>query len=92
MALRHVTRIASAAVVGGVASLALATPAMALSDAGPGSAGGRYEGGTGGVVPPTDEGWDLLPIAVGAAGGLAIAGIGFTVANRRRGEQMAHPA
>jgi hypothetical protein len=93
MALRHVARIASAAVVGGVASLALATPAMALPDAGPGTAGGTYTGDGGGtVIPPDDSGWELLPIAVGAAGGLALAGIGFTVASRRRDEHMAHPA
>jgi hypothetical protein len=87
MALAKVTRIASAAVVGGVASLALATPATALSDAGPGSGGGLVP-----PPPPPTDGISWEYIAVGAAGGLALAGIGFTVASRRREEHLAHPA
>jgi hypothetical protein len=39
--------------------------------------------------------WEVLPVAVGVAGGLALAGIGFaaiTVARRHGHGHMAHPA
>jgi hypothetical protein len=92
MALRTVSRLASAAVVGGVASLALAAPAGALVE--PGGPGGTSGGSTGITTPAPGTSWELLPIAVGAAGGLALAGIGFAAATgmRRRDEHMAHPA
>jgi hypothetical protein len=93
MAFRTVSRLASAAVVGGVASLALAAPAGALVE--PGGPGGTSGGSTGITTPaPAGTSWELLPIAVGAAGGLALAGIGFAAATgvRRRNEHMAHPA
>jgi hypothetical protein len=91
MTFRTVTRLASAAVVGSVASLALATPAGALVE--PGGPGGTSSGSTG-IPTSADTSWELLPIAIGAAGGLALAGIGFAAATgvRRRNDQMAHPA
>jgi hypothetical protein len=91
MALRNITRLASAAVAAGVASLALAAPAGALVE--PGGPGGT-SGGNPGISDPAPAGtsWELLPIAVGAAGGLALAGIGFAAATGVRRHDVAHPA
>ena len=91
MALRNTTRLASAAMVTGVASLALAAPAGALVE--PGGPGGTSSGNPGITNPaPPGTSWELLPIAVGAAGGLALAGIGFAAATGVRRRNVAHPA
>jgi hypothetical protein len=90
MALRNITRLASAAVAAGVASLALAAPAGALVE--PGGPGGTSGGNPGIDTAPAGTSWELLPIAVGAAGGLALAGVGFAAATGVRRHNVAHPA
>lgn len=93
MGIRTVTRLASAAVAGGVATLALAVPAQAdmiLPDAG---GSGSWTGGSD-TASSSDSAWEVLPVATGALGGLALAGLGFAavVGVRRRNANVAHPA
>lgn len=91
MATRTITRLASAAVVTGIASLALAAPAGAQFPKDPG-VGGGIPTDTGGTLT-TDEGWSATQLASGALGGLALAGVGIgAAAGLRRHRQTAHPA
>lgn len=95
MAIRTVSRLLSAACVSGIATLALAGPAAAYNDSGPGSGGGLSDGNGTGITTVTVEetAWELLPIATGALGGLALAGVAATAfASVRRHSHMAHPA
>lgn len=94
MALSTITRIASAGVITGITTLALAAPASAVNESG-------YSGGSSGSdtntvlpgAPAESSAWDLAPIATGALGGLVLAGAGFAaVVTARRHSNMAHPA
>lgn len=94
--------LAAAAVVSGVAGLALATPAAAMVDPAPPPAsedilrhtqhGGSLTQMPTVPTPVTEEDSPWAEIGVAAVGGLAIAGvaIGASVAVRRR--SVAHPA
>ena len=89
MARRSITRLAAGAVVTGIATLAIAAPASAVSPKDP-------VGGTVFNVPatPTDPGWAWYEIAGGAMGGIALAGAGVAAAAglRRHSQHLAHPA
>jgi len=93
MARKSITRIAAGAVVTGIATLALATPANAIIP--PQPPGEREFTGQGSPAstPTTDEGWTWQEIVGGTAGGVALAGIGVAAAVglRRRNEHLAHP-
>jgi hypothetical protein len=74
MAKTSITRLASAAVVTGITTLAFATPASAMQPPEPvGSAD------TGPVVTE-DNGIDWAPLGAGALGGIALAGAGVAAA------------
>ncbi|MGZ4458963.1 MAG: hypothetical protein ACXVXB_15195 [Nocardioidaceae bacterium] len=82
-------RLASATLVTGVATLALAAPASAIRMPPPG-----YDPNPSSTVPQSDQGWELAQVATGAAGGLVLAGAGagaVIVVRRHRGH-AAHPA
>ena len=102
MSQKSVKRIAVGAVMGGVATLALATPANAVNLTPPNTGSGSPAPGA--VVrpraaavqqpPSTGTAWQALPVATGALGGIALVGAGaavFTGVRRRRGH-LAHPA
>lgn len=96
MTTRTASRLAAAAVVSGVAGLALATPAAAMVDPAPPpvSEAGYQHTQHGGTVPQTpigsttvtDDDSPWAEIAVAALGGVALAGVGIaaSVAVRRR--------
>jgi hypothetical protein len=93
MARSTITRLASAGVITGITTLALAAPASAVNDSGYG--GGSSGSGTNVLpgAPAESSAWDLAPIATGALGGLVLAGAGFAaVATARRHGHLAHPA
>jgi hypothetical protein len=92
---------AAAAVVTGVAGLALATPVTAVADppAQPASDVGYRHTQHGGSVTQTPTGStsvsDDTPwaeIAVGALGGVALAGVGIAAGVAVRRRSVAHPA
>ncbi|HJR39326.1 MAG TPA: hypothetical protein VJ819_13175 [Nocardioidaceae bacterium] len=90
MATRSITRLASAAVVTGIATLAFAGPADAQYPKEP-DLGARVEV-TGTGTPTVDDGWELSQIASGALGGIALAGVGVAAAaGLRRHSHAAHP-
>jgi len=93
MARRSITRIAAGAVVTGIATLALATPANAII---PPQPPGQLEftGQGSPTTATTDAGWTWQEIVGGTAGGVALAGMGVAAAVglRRRNEHLAHPA
>lgn len=83
-----ITRFATTAVVTGFASLALAGPAAAVEAPNPeGDVVSWPEPAAG---PTTDDPW--FEIAVGALGGLALAGAGMAAAAGVRHRQAVHPA
>lgn len=87
------TKFASAALVTGAASIALASPAAAEHPNNP-LGGGP---GTPTVTESTiaaDPGWEVAQVATGALGGLALAGAGVAVVAglRRHQSHLAHPA
>jgi hypothetical protein len=98
----HITSIRRAASVAGVTGL------LALSMAGPASAGqdpstgdlrrcttGCYEGPEGqGLprIPVDDNGFEVLQLGAGILAGVALAGAGMAVASRRSHSHAAHPA
>jgi hypothetical protein len=90
----HHHQDASAGVITGITTLALAAPASAVNESG--YSGGSSGSGTNTVLPgaPAESSaWDLAPIATGALGGLVLAGAGFAaVVTARRHSNMAHPA
>lgn len=92
MATRTITRLASAAVVTSIASLALAAPASARFPTDPVPKGeGSNDAGTRIVL--VEDGWELAQVATGALGGIALAGLGVVAAaGLRRHGHMAHPA
>jgi hypothetical protein len=97
MAVRPVTRLASAAVVTGVATLAFAAPASAIKPIEPAPDRESSSAGAGSVTPvpaPAPEGtsWDLLPVATGALGGVAVAGAAVAAAAGLRRHNLARPA
>lgn len=85
-----IRRLASAALVTGVTSVALAAPASAMF---------RPPYPDDGVVvtdngAQADSGWEFAQVATGAVGGIALVGAGAaaTVLLRRHGRHTAHPA
>ena len=86
-----IRRLASAALVTGVTSVALASPASAVVRP-------PDPDGAGVVVTDTgtqaDQGWEFAQVATGAVGGIALVGAGAaaTVMLRRHGRHAAHPA
>lgn len=95
MAIRTAARLLSAACVTGITTLALAAPAAAYNDSGPGSGGGLFDGNGSGITTITvqETAWEVLPIATGVLGGLALAGVGYAAASGvRRRQHFAHPA
>lgn len=87
-------RVTAAAFATGIATLALAAPVQAQQVTNP-------DGGRPGTVviqtpapAPTSAGWQFEQVAVGAAGGLALAGVGIaaTAGLRRHGGHYARPA
>lgn len=98
MAVRTITRLASAAVVTGIATLAFATPANAINPHQPdpnsrGSTAGSWNYPPAPTSADESSTWDLLPIATGALGGIALAGATVAAAvGLRRHHQAAHPA
>jgi hypothetical protein len=95
MAIRRLTRFASAAVVTGLATLAFAAPASAVYPIEP----APDREGTGSVAPtpvpaPQPEGtsWDVLPVATGALGGVALAGAAVAAAAGLRRHNLARAA
>lgn len=102
MSRKSVNRIAISAVMGGVATLALATPATAAHVVNPNVGSGQSAPATTAqqnptTIPPsqgTGTEWQALPVAAGAIGGVALAGAAagaFAGVRRRRGH-LAHPA
>lgn len=91
MMARSLTRLGSAVAVTGIATLALATPAAADYDQTPAGGTDRLSDSSG--TTTTGSGWELSQVLTGAAGGLALAGIGYagSMVVRRRG-QVARPA
>jgi hypothetical protein len=90
MATRPIIRLASAAVVTGIATLAFAGPADAVFPKEP-ETGSRIEP-VGPATPTVDDGWELSQIASGALGGIALAGVGVAAAaGLRRHGHAAHP-
>jgi hypothetical protein len=84
-----ISRLVSAALVGGVASVALATPAAAMVDpAPPPNPGGQVLSEVGGAVDETA--W--LELGLGVLGGLALAGAGVAASASLRHRMAAHPA
>lgn len=94
MAKKSITRLASAAVVTGIATLALAAPASAAFPKDPAIGGDLSRIGDVAPVSTNDSGWELVQVATGAVGGLALAGIGVAAAAglRRHHDHLAHPA
>jgi hypothetical protein len=90
MASRAVTRLASAAVVTGIATLALPGPAGAVYPKEP-DLGARVEVKT--PPPPVSDSFDYTALAGGALGGIALAGVGVAAAAglRRHQHHLAHP-
>jgi hypothetical protein len=89
MARRTITRLATGAVVTGIATLAIAAPASAVFPKDP----------IGGSVipapaPTVNDGWTWYEVTGGALGGIALAGGGVAAAAglRRRNQHLAHPA
>ena len=97
MAHPTIIRLTSAAVVTGIASLALAAPASAVHPKDPGA-----EVGSGSNVgrisyddpPLASDGWEFWQVAAGASGGVVLAGMGVAAAAglRRHQDHLAHPA
>ncbi|HET6625299.1 MAG TPA: hypothetical protein VFG63_02820 [Nocardioidaceae bacterium] len=92
MATRSITRLATTAVVTGIASLALAAPANAQNP--------KVEppemGGASLSLPnpgPVDNPFDYTALAGGALGGIVLAGAGVAAAAglRRHRNNLAHP-
>jgi hypothetical protein len=89
MATRPIIRLASAAVVTGIASLALSGPATAAYPKDP-DLGGRIEVKT--PAPPVADSFDYTAVAGGALGGIALVGVGVAAAaGLRRHNHLAHP-
>ena len=91
MATRPITRLAAAAVVTGITTLALASPASAQFPKEP-ELGSRVEPTGSGTVTSTDSGFDYGALAGGALGGIALAGAGVAAAAGLRRHHLAHPA
>lgn len=89
---RTLTSLASAALVTGVTTLALAAPASAMRVNDPYPGGG--DSSTVSPGQPEDDGWQFSQVATGAAGGLAVAGAGAAAAVglRRHTKRAVHPA
>jgi hypothetical protein len=104
MMLRTTRTFAAAAVVTGVAGLALATPAAAMVDPAPPPAAEdtlrhTQHGGSGGLtqtptVPTsvTEEDSPWAEIGVAALGGVALAGVGIAASVAVRRRSVAHTA
>lgn len=93
MATRSVTRLASAAVVTGIATLALAAPADAEFQRDGGASGGTGYTTEESVTAPSDSGWELTQIATGVLAGAVLAGAGIAgAAGLRRHQHLATPA
>ena len=93
MATRSITRLASAAVVTGIAALALAGPASAEYARDGGASGGTGYTQQGPVITTPDSGWELNQVATGLIAGAVLAGAGVAgAAGLRRHQQLAHPA
>jgi hypothetical protein len=88
-----ITKLASAALVTGAASVALASPAAAEHPSDPFGGGSGTSSGSGTTIS-ADPGWEVSQVAAGALGGLVLAGAGVaTVAGLRRHQgHLAHPA
>lgn len=84
-------RLAASAVVGTAATVALAAPAQAMfvHDPVTGSAGGSAPTST---TQTSDNGWQLLQVGVGAAGGIVVAGAAAGAAAGLHRRRVAHPA
>lgn len=85
-----IRRLASAALVTGVTSVALAAPASArVLPPYPDDGQVATDNGT-----QADPGWEFAQVATGAVGGIALVGAGAaaTVLLRRHGRHTAHPA
>lgn len=102
MTSRTASRLAAAAVVSGVAGLALATPAAAMVDPAPppvSEVGYQHtqHGGTVTQTPTgsttvTDDDSPWAEIAVAALGGVALAGVGIAASVAVRRRSVAHTA
>lgn len=91
MTSRTVYRAATAAVVTGVAGVALATPAAAMVDpAPPPNANGSTS--TGGVTTTSTDDSPWAEIGAGIIAGVALAGVGVAASAGLRRRGMTHPA
>jgi hypothetical protein len=91
MNVRSLYRLAGAAVVSGVAGIALATPATAMVDpAPPPNADGV--GFSGGATSSSSDDGPWLEIGIAAVGGLALAGAGIAASSAARRRSLAHTA
>lgn len=101
----RVRRTAAVAATGGIIALSMAAPASARPDPGNGSQSEWschslcYEGGTEGssgigttTITVDDNAVEVLQLAAGVLGGVALAGVGIAVASRRNHAHAAHPA
>ena len=91
---RHLTRVASTALVTGLASLVLAGPADALLAHDPDVGSTLHADDNTGLSTPsrlpastTDNGDPWMELGIGALGGLALAGAGIATASRLRHRQ-----
>lgn len=91
MAIKSITRLAAAAVVTGIATLALSGPASAAFPKAP-DVGARVEP-TSTPTTTTDDSFDYTALAEGALGGIVLAGAGVAAAAglRRHNQHLAHP-
>lgn len=90
MNIATVRKLATATVVTGVATVALAAPASAARVA----PHGDTDPGGGVQSTSTDQGWEFAQVATGAVGGVVLVGAGAAAVGgvRRHRRQVAHPA